>query len=156
MFRTGHMTAAWIPLFHCSCFPRADACPALTGLSTTAAAPRFCRKQAPMSAILSHSCFTQKPNLILQGPPGGRCLRRWLPIFPLRVHWARALSACLLWGKRKRKGWVCGRARGWFASQHAAFIKVTCWEINSPFPQPATPDRGDLGSCLEGKGYRRN
>lgn len=69
---------------------------ALMRLRTTATVQHFCRKRAPMSVILSHSCFTQKPSLILQRPRDGCGQRHRLQLFPVRVHlgpWTQHPSA---------------------------------------------------------------
>jgi len=160
VFRTGYVTAARIPLSNCNSFSWADAWPCTRGAQDNCSCTTVLQEASTyvrhLVSFLFHTETKPNPTEISR-----RLLSEALTAVVSCVYAPGPMNAaavcCGRRGRgRKRKGWVSGHARGWFASQHAAFIKVTCWVINSLFPQLATPDRGDLCSCLEGEGYRRN
>lgn len=148
------------PLFNCSSFSGAGAWPCTGGAEDNSCCPTFLQETSTYVCHLVSFLFhaETKPN---PTETSRRLLSETLTAAvscmcaPGPMNSASVCSGGRGRG-RKRKGWVSGHARGWFASQHAAFIKVTCWVINSPFPQLPTRDRGDLCPCLEGQGYRRN
>ena len=130
MFRTGYMTAPWIPLFNCNSFSWADAWPCTRGAKDN------CYRTTFLQEMSTYVCHLVSFFFHTETKPNPTETSQQLPSEPLTAVISCAYapgpmnSASVCCGGRgrgrKRKGWVSGHARGWFASQHAAFIKVTC------------------------------
>lgn len=124
------MTAAWIPLLNCNSFSWADTWPCTHRAKDNCCCTTFLQETSTYICHLVSFLFhtETKPN---PTETSRRLLSETLTAVISSVYAPGPMnSASVCCGGRgrgrKRKGWVSGHARGWFASQLAAFIKVSC------------------------------
>lgn len=112
--RTGYVTAAQTPVPNCSSFSWASIWPCTPRTEGNRCPRPVCRKAAPVALTLAHSWCSPQPRLL-----------------PVPQTLPAGISCVCLGeegeGGRGRAGLVVMRE----ASQHAAFIRGTCWVINS-------------------------